>query len=145
MKLKNAFLGSLLGALMCLVLCGCPVVHQNDLGPVGYLVKMETDYSHNIMALKFSDHDYWVKCGYSHTTPLTNNYYYITENYVSVVYTVWNESECNDSISSMFDIEDYIANDNPFLDVYELNKEESLSNLIKRVENNDFNGLEKVK
>ena len=144
MKRKIRLVHTLIGAFMGIMLCGCPGI-QDDLGPVGYIVKMETDYSHNVMALKFSAHDYLVKCGYEHTIPLTNNYYLITENYVSVVYTMWNESECSDTIKEMREIDEYVLNDDPYSEVYTLWEEESISNLIKRTDSQNFKGLTKEK
>lgn len=144
MKRKKHLVQMLTAASMSVMLCGCPGI-QDDLGPVGYIVKMDTDYSHNIIALKLSEHDYIVKCGYEHTIPLSNNYYLITENYVSVVYTIWDESDCSDSIKTLRDIDEYVLNDDPYSEVYTLNEEEAIKDLIKRTDSKNFKGLTKEK
>ncbi|MCQ2189160.1 MAG: hypothetical protein MJZ00_04520 [Paludibacteraceae bacterium] len=145
MKRKVRLVQASIGAFMGIVLCGCPEIHQDNLGPVGFIVRMDTDYSQNIMALKFSEHDYLVKCGYGHTIPLTNNYYYVTDNYVSIVYTIWNESECNDSIRSLNQIGENIENEDPFVEVYTVWETESINDLVKRTDTHNFKGLTKEK
>ena len=143
MKRKIRLVHTLIGAFMGVMLCGCPGI-QDDLGPVGYIVKMKTDYSQNVIAEKLSEQSYMVKCGYGHTIPLTNNYYYLTENYASSVYTIWSVSECNDSISNLYEIDEYILNKDPYTEVYTL-WEESRKDLIKRTDTKNFKGLTKEK
>ena len=144
MKRKNHLVQMLIAASMSVMLCGCPGI-QDDQGPVGYIVKMDTDYSHNVIAEKLAEHSYMVKCGNGHTIPLSNNYYLITENYASSVYTIWDVNECNDSIRNLCEIDEYVLNDDPYSEVYTLNEEESIKDLIKRTDSKNFKGLTKEK
>ena len=136
-------------AAMPLFLCGCPGdnrVDEHD--PKGYVVKMKNDYTNRVIVTMFvnssNDTSYCCASLRNHTIKITGDYYklnsalYYDVAYTSIMAEDWNEF-FSDSLSK------YIADTDPFEEVYVCHHDYDMDALKAFIENNSLNKLERLK
>ena len=143
-------------AAMPIFLCSCPggsLTNNEPEAPLGYVVKMEKDYSENVivyMSASQIDTYYVAEKNFSdlkHINKLTNGYYqFYGALYNRIAYTSIKLEEWNDSTKTKYEpISDYVIDADPFTSVYAYYVDYTTLDLIKIIESGNLNTLEKIK